>query len=84
MAVGLAFQVVDDILDAEASTEALGKTAGKDQAANKPTYVSMLGIRPARDLATELHARALGALDRLPGTTRRLRELADALLERGA
>ena len=84
MAVGLAYQVVDDILDAEASTEALGKTAGKDQAANKPTYVSMLGIRPARELAAELHARAIAALDTLPGPTRRLRELADALLERGA
>ncbi len=84
MAVGLAFQVVDDILDAEASTEALGKTAGKDQAANKPTYVSILGIRPARELAAELHARAIAALDTLPGPTRRLRELAGALLARGS
>ncbi len=84
MAVGLAFQVVDDILDAEASTEALGKTAGKDQAANKPTYVSILGIRPARELATELHARATAALDPLPGATQRLRELAGALLTRAA
>ena len=82
--VGLAFQVVDDILDAEASTEALGKTAGKDQAANKPTYVSMLGIRPARELAAELHARATGALDQLHGPTQRLRQLAGALLDRGA
>lgn len=84
MAVGLAFQVVDDILDAEASTEALGKTAGKDQAANKPTYVSILGIRPARELAAELHGRAIAALDGLPGATQRLRELAGALLARGA
>ena len=82
--VGLAFQVVDDILDAEASTEALGKTAGKDLAANKPTYVSALGIRPARDLAAELHARALAALDTLPGPTQRLRDLAHALLTRSA
>jgi len=84
MAVGLAFQVVDDILDAEASTEALGKTAGKDREANKPTYVSILGIRPARELAAELHARATAALDTVPGPTRRLRELATTLLERGA
>ncbi len=84
MAVGLAFQVVDDILDAEASTEALGTTAGKDLAANKPTYVSILGIRPARELAAELHARAIAALDGLPGPTQRLRELAGALLARGA
>lgn len=84
MSVGLAFQVVDDILDTEASTEALGKTAGKDQAANKPTYVSMLGIRAARALASELHERAVAALDTVPGPTRRLREMADALLDRSA
>jgi len=82
--VGLAFQVVDDILDAEASTAALGKTAGKDQAANKPTYVSILGIRTARELAVELHARASAALDQLAGPTLRLRQLAAMLLERGA
>jgi len=82
--VGLAFQVVDDILDAEASTAALGKTAGKDRAANKPTYVSILGVRPARELAAELHARASAALDQVPGPTQRLRQLAVALLERGA
>lgn len=83
-AVGLAFQVVDDILDAEASTEALGKTAGKDRAANKPTYVSILGIGPARELAAELHARAVAALGEVAGPTLRLRELAGALLVRGA
>jgi farnesyl diphosphate synthase len=84
MAVGLAFQVVDDILDAEASTAELGKTAGKDEAANKPTYVSMLGIAPARELAQTLHARALGALDGIDGDTTRLRQLAQTLLRRGA
>lgn len=84
MAVGLAFQVVDDILDAEASTAELGKTAGKDEAANKPTYVSMLGIAPARELAQTLHARALGALDDIDGDTTRLRQLAQTLLRRGA
>ncbi|MFZ4553876.1 MAG: polyprenyl synthetase family protein [Burkholderiales bacterium] len=84
MAVGLAFQVVDDILDAEASTAELGKTAGKDEAANKPTYVSMLGIAPARELAQTLHARALGTLDGIDGDTTRLRQLAQTLLRRGA
>lgn len=84
MAVGLAFQVVDDILDAEASTAELGKTAGKDEAANKPTYVSMLGIAPARELAQTLHARALGALDDIDGDATRLRQLAQTLLRRGA
>ncbi len=81
-AVGLAFQVVDDILDAEASTEQLGKTAGKDQAANKPTYVSILGIRPARELAAGLHDQALQALLPCGEAARRLRQLAAALLDR--
>ena len=49
--IGLAFQVVDDVLDAEASTATLGKTAGKDADNNKPTYVSMLGVSAARELA---------------------------------
>ena len=48
---GLLFQVVDDILDAEASTATLGKTAGKDAAQNKPTYVSMLGVAEAKAMA---------------------------------
>jgi farnesyl diphosphate synthase len=63
--VGLAFQVVDDILDAEASTATLGKTAGKDAAANKPTYVSLLGVAAARSLAEELRAQAHAELKAL-------------------
>jgi len=62
-AIGLAFQVVDDILDVTADTQTLGKTAGKDQANDKPTYVSMMGLAPARAYAGELLAQALAALD---------------------
>lgn len=55
-AVGLAFQVVDDVLDATADSATLGKTAGKDAAANKPTYVSILGLEPSKALAEQLRA----------------------------
>lgn len=61
-ALGLAFQVVDDILDVTQDSQVLGKTAGKDQDANKPTYVSVLGLAPARALAQELRAEAKAAL----------------------
>lgn len=80
--VGLLFQVVDDVLDCEASTEALGKTAGKDAAANKPTYVSTLGLVRARERARELHAEAIDSLSSFGDEARRLRELADFVLTR--
>src|SRR5574343_178450 len=59
---GLLFQVVDDILDCTASTATLGKTAGKDEAADKPTYVALLGLERAREYAENLRTEALSAL----------------------
>lgn len=80
--VGLAFQVVDDILDEEASTEALGKTAGKDKEQGKPTYVSLMGLSPAKTFAQELLADALSALKDFDGRANRLRELAEFIVKR--
>ena len=81
-AVGLAFQVVDDVLDAEASTATLGKTAGKDERHGKPTYVAALGAAAARGLAQELRADAHAALGPLGSRGERLRSLADFIVLR--
>jgi farnesyl diphosphate synthase len=82
-AIGLAFQVVDDILDVTQESATLGKTAGKDQQDNKPTYVTVLGLEPARQLARDLRLQALQALSdsRLPDPAR-LSLLADMVVER--
>jgi geranylgeranyl diphosphate synthase type II len=61
--LGLAFQIVDDILDVEGASEALGKTAGKDAAAGKPTYPALFGLDASRRMAADCVARALGALE---------------------
>ncbi len=63
-AMGLAFQIVDDVLDTTQGSEVLGKTAGKDADANKPTYVSLLGLQGARDEAAGLLQQSLAALAR--------------------
>jgi len=82
-AMGLAFQVVDDILDVIADSETLGKTAGKDAASDKPTYVSLLGLDGARAQARELLADALAALDRSTlADTGALRALAHMVVDR--
>ena len=82
-AIGLAFQVVDDILDVTQDTQVLGKTAGKDQEQFKPTYVSLMGLQAAQEHAHELHEQALAALaDSALSDTQRLRELADLVVHR--
>ena len=63
-ALGLAFQVIDDILDVTQASETLGKTAGKDQDNNKPTYVTVLGLEAAQRHAHELRDKAQAALAR--------------------
>lgn len=82
-ALGLAFQVVDDILDVTQASETLGKTAGKDMDNNKPTYVSVLGLERARAHALELRAQAQAALARSGlADTSALSLLADKVVER--
>lgn len=83
-AIGLAFQVVDDVLDATADSATLGKTAGKDAADNKPTYVSILGLEQSKDLAEKLRNDAHRALEQFGEKARRLRELADLIVQRKA
>jgi len=81
-AIGLAFQVVDDVLDYDASTATLGKTAGKDSRQGKPTYVSAMGLAQARERAQELRQEAQEAVRSLGARARRLRELADFIVLR--
>jgi farnesyl diphosphate synthase len=80
--VGLAFQVVDDVLDAEAPTATLGKTAGKDAEQNKPTYVSALGVAESKRFAEELRHDALQALEGFGERALRLSQLADFIVLR--
>jgi len=81
-AIGLAFQVVDDILDVTADTATLGKTAGKDAANDKPTYVSLMGLEPARELAGKLRDTAHEALSGFGARGARLAGLADLIVLR--
>jgi farnesyl diphosphate synthase len=86
-AVGIAFQVVDDILDCTADSATLGKTAGKDAANNKPTYVSLLGMERSKAYAQALRGQAHAALDKLQNTpgaspATNLRQLADMIVLR--
>ena len=80
--IGLAFQVVDDVLDATETSATLGKTAGKDARLNKPTYVSVLGAEAARRFADELLADALAALEPLGAGGSRLSQLGRYIVER--
>jgi farnesyl diphosphate synthase len=81
-AIGLAFQVVDDVLDATTDSAMLGKTAGKDAADNKPTYVSILGLEESQMLAERLCHDAQRAVSHFGDKARRLRELADLIVRR--
>ena len=84
-AIGLAVQVVDDILDVTADSATLGKTAGKDAEQDKPTYVSILGLERSQRYAQELLAQALAALDASGlADTRALRALADMVVNRAS
>jgi farnesyl diphosphate synthase len=81
-AMGLAFQVVDDILDVTANAASLGKTVGKDAAENKPTYVSLMGLKGAQAFAQELRLAALQSIKSLGTQAARLAELADFIVLR--
>ncbi len=88
-AIGLAFQVVDDILDVTADSATLGKTAGKDAAQDKPTFISLMGLTASKDYAQQLLSRALGSLEAIDTLqpddqhrTQALHALADMLVNR--
>ncbi|SDL77519.1 (2E,6E)-farnesyl diphosphate synthase [Pseudomonas indica] len=81
-AIGLAFQVQDDILDVESDTATLGKTQGKDQANDKPTYPALLGLDAAKAYAQDLRDQALHALRAFGDAAEPLRELARFIVER--
>lgn len=81
-AIGLAFQIVDDILDVEGSTQTLGKTAGADRARHKPTYPAVMGLAEAKVRARELHQSALESLRALGDNGRTLADLAGFVIAR--
>jgi len=80
--LGLLFQVTDDLLDAGGDSAQAGQAAGKDQEQGKLTYPAVLGVERSRQLAAELHRRACASLEPFGEAARRLRELADLVLER--
>lgn len=83
-AIGLAFQVQDDILDVTSDTETLGKAQGADAALNKPTYVSLLGLEGARAKAQELHEVALSAIEPFGEKAQWLRAVSDYIVQRAS
>lgn len=81
-AIGLAFQVQDDILDVTGDTETLGKPQGSDQIRDKSTYPALMGLEAARQFASQLHQQALAAIAPLPYNTEILSTFADYIIER--
>jgi len=81
-AIGLAFQIVDDLLDIEGSTEEIGKPAGSDEAKDKATWPALFGVEAARRHADDLTESAWSALERLPGSTDGLRWLGERIVRR--
>ena len=81
-AIGLSFQVQDDIIDIESNTETLGKTQGADQALNKPTFPALLGMLGAKQLAQDLHAEALKSLSDFDERATPLRDLSHYIIAR--
>jgi geranylgeranyl diphosphate synthase, type II len=82
--VGLAFQIVDDVLDIEEPSEALGKTAGKDQAQQKITFPAVYGLERSREMAEEERLQAHAALRLFDDRADRLRQIADYVVRRKA
>ncbi|MFA9400139.1 MAG: polyprenyl synthetase family protein [Acidobacteriota bacterium] len=80
--LGILFQIVDDILDVTGSDEELGKPRGSDERHGKVTYVSLYGLDRARELATESHRQAIGALGEVDGESDDLRRIADYIYQR--
>jgi len=80
--LGLLFQITDDLLDITQTTEVLGKTAGKDERAEKATYPAFYGIEETRELAEKVYTQAIAELDNLEKPTGTLREIADFILRR--
>ena len=82
-ALGLAFQIVDDVLDATADSQTLGKTAGKDAANDKPTYVTLMGLDYAQKQAKQLQAEAIASLETFGSKAQALQDLAMLVVSRG-
>ena len=81
--LGLAFQIVDDVLDATSDSQTLGKTAGKDAANDKPTYVTLMGLDYAQKQARELQEAAIASLDSFGAQAQALKDLALLVVNRG-
>ncbi len=80
--IGLAFQIVDDILDETSDTETLGKQSGADRALGKSTYPALVGIEQSKQMAQALYQDALNCLDNLGDNTSLLEELAKLVIHR--